>query len=409
MRRGQVESSSDAGQEALLPLRAFYFFNFGALGALLPFVPLLFAERGLDPSEIALAMVVIPATGLVVPPLWGALADALGGRLALLRIAAIGSAASTLLLLGDWGLAGSLVAMTAYGVFRAPLTSLADAATYDAMGGEKADFSRVRVWGSVGFVFFVVLLGLVEGSTRPAVLAPVACGIHLLSAVATLPLGSPPMRRQEGVIRMTVSSVARPALLLFLLGTAVYYSGHAMYDVFFGLHARRLGQGDSFVGVAWALGVTAEIGLMLAAPRFIHKARSGLLLVVCGATAALRWGLLSVVTAPSAILATQLLHGVTFGLFYLSLAKHVQARAPASLRTSLQSIAISSMGLGMLGGFLGGGELFERFAGEGLFRVSAGVAGLSALIYLAALLADRGKGSGEGAQGSPEEEVEGDP
>ena len=71
----------------LLPLRGYYFFTYAALGGLFPFLPLLLSSRGLVPSEIAWIMVMIPATNLAVPPIWGAAADALRARLRLLQLA----------------------------------------------------------------------------------------------------------------------------------------------------------------------------------------------------------------------------------------------------------------------------------------------------------------------------------
>lgn len=358
-------------------LQAFYFFNFGALGALAPFLPLLLSHRGLSALQISWVMVLIPLSNLLVPPLWGVAADAWRARLALLRLACVGSGASVLLLWPQWELLGSLLAVAGFSLFRAPLTSLADATTYAIMDQPNADFSRVRVWGSAGFALMALGVGAVEGSRHPALLLAVTGAAYLVSALCTLPLSGATRGRERGLLGEARVLLGRAPVLLFLLANACYYLGHATYDAFFALYAKQLGHGDAFVGGAWATGVAIEIVVMLLAPRFIHRVRSGRLLMLCALIAALRWILIAQVSAPGPLIAIQGLHGFTFGLWYLSMVKHVQAMAPDRLRTSLQSVAIACMGLGMVLGYLTGGALLDSLGGEVLFRVAA-VAALAA-------------------------------
>jgi hypothetical protein len=367
----------------LLPLRAFYFFSFGALGALFPYLPLLLAARGLDASQISWVMVLLPVSNLLVPPIWGGVADAIRARLPLLRLASFGCGLAVLLLLPEWGLAGSLIAVGVLSIFRAPLTSLADAATYNLMGGVNVDFSRVRVWGSVGFAVCVLSLGLMKGSLNPVVLLSATCAIYILSGLSLLPLRSPgDLSREREVLRQTVQVLRRVPILLYLLANTIYYAGHSTYDVYFGLHMKALGFDDSFVGTAWAVGVGVEIGVMLLAPAFLHRARSGLLLAFSASVAGLRWALLSIFVGRWSLLAIQPFHGVTFGLWYLSMVKYIQTRAPERLRTTLQAVSVACMGGGMVIGYLSGGQLFHQAGGGVLYRFSSCAAGAAMLLYL---------------------------
>src|SRR5512137_111755 len=125
-------------------LRAFYFCNFGAVGALFPFLPLLLAGRGLDAVQISWVMALTPLCNLLVPPLWGAAADAWHVRLWLLRATAVGAALAVLLLLPAHTPWAMVVAVGMMSFFRAPTTGLVDAAVYHATGGGHADYSRVR-------------------------------------------------------------------------------------------------------------------------------------------------------------------------------------------------------------------------------------------------------------------------
>jgi MFS transporter, PPP family, 3-phenylpropionic acid transporter len=378
----------------LLLLGAFYFFSFGGLGALFPFLPLLLSSRGLSPSRISLVMVLVPAANIVMPPLWGSLADALRARVQLLRIATFGTAASVLLLLPDGGFAGSFAALAAFSTFRSPLTALADTTTCVALSGQNERFGRVRAWGSVGFGLFVLLPGLLGGSAHPRPLLLATAAIYLASAFATLGLEAPPPRRERGILRATLVEARRPEMVLVLAASAVYYLGHALYDAYFSLHARSLGLDDGFIGLLWSVGTGAEVVVMLLVPGVLARRggaavaggrgdRSTALLIVAGCAAVLRWALLSWIGSGAALLAQQPLHGLTYGAWYLSLIQFVQSRAPERLRTSLQSLVWATLGVGTVAGYLVGGQLLERGRGELLYRTAAVAAAASLGLYIA--------------------------
>jgi MFS transporter, PPP family, 3-phenylpropionic acid transporter len=369
-------------------LRVFYFLNFGGLGALFPFLPLLFSARGLTTTQISWVMSLIPLSNLFMPPLWGTIADALHARVVLLRLASFASGLTALLLLPDWGFGGAALGLGIFTLFRSPLPSLADAATSAAMGTRQVGFGRVRVWGSFGFALCVLIIGWLDGSHRPAVLFGVTCVIYVLSAVVTFGLRTPPLQREHGIVREALRHVTRPAMLLLLAGNVSYYFGHAIYDGFFSLRLRQLRFGDGFISHAWAIGVAAEIGVMFLAPRLLQRWRASTLLVLSAACAIGRWVGLSHAEAPWAVLALQTLHGVTFGLWYLSLVRHVQAIAPERLRASLQSIALSMFGLGSILGYLIAGRVFERFGSGRAFLLAAAGAAVALLLYLAVRLLD---------------------
>lgn len=363
-------------------LSGFYFFNFGALGGFFPFLPLLLAERGLTAEEISWVMVIIPAANLVIPPLWGLIADALRARLALLRIAAIGAAGAMLLFAPAWKLAGSLLAATALSLFRAPLTSLADATAGGVLARSGGDFGRIRVWGSVGFGLFVFAIGQANPSRHPLVMVVAAAVAYLLSAAATLPLKTPPSPKAGNVLSSVGAILVEPPILALLAANAFHYVAHGAYDALFSLHLRGIGFGDGFVGSAWMVGIVAEVLVLLLARRVIARAGGAGLLAACSAVAALRWWLLSVLISGAAILCAQVLHGITFGLWYVALVHTIQKRAPDHLRTSLQSIAFACMGLGTVAGYLVGGVLLAKLGGARLFQMCAACAATASLLYL---------------------------
>jgi predicted MFS family arabinose efflux permease len=191
-------------------------------------------------------------------------------------------------------------------------------------------------------------------------------------------------------------------MVLFLLGNVLHYLGHATYDAYYSLHISGLGLSDAFVGTAWSVGVTVEIGVMFLAPGLMGRLRSPTLLMLGSGAALLRWAGLSVAASRPALLALQGLHGLTFGLWYLSMVHHVQSRSSERLRSTLQAAATAAMGTGMLSGYLLGGQVMEAAGGHGVFRMAAAAAGGAVAVYgvVSALerrrSAERTGGSGEG-------------
>ena len=144
---------------------------------------------------------------------------------------------------------------------------------------------------------------------------------------------------------------------------------------------RSLGFTYDFIGTAWAIGVGTEVLLMTQAHRILSWISPVRLLALCGLLATIRWALLSELTTPTEILLSQPLHGVTFGMFYLSMVNQVQKHAPTELRATVQSVALAFMSLGMIVGYLCGGHIFEKFGGQMVFFCAMVVAAVATVVF----------------------------
>ncbi|MCC6747391.1 MAG: MFS transporter [Deltaproteobacteria bacterium] len=366
---------------ALLRVAAVYFFSFAALGSFFPYLPLLLAARGLRPAELTTVMTLLPVGNMLVPPLWGFLADALRLRSVLLVVACAGCAGSVFLFQPAWQFAGLLLAAAVLCAFRAPISTLADATTYTLLGADRHRFGVVRVWGSVGFGAAALVMGLLGGAARPTLLVVVCAGCYAASALAAVGLPEPATIERRGLLARAAHAAWRADTLLLLLATGCYYAGHACFDAYFTLHLGQLGATSAITGAAWGLGVLTEILLMVFAQRLLQSLPGAKLLAACAGVATLRWLVLAFTTTPALLLIAQPLHGITFGVWYLSLVREVQERTPDDLRTSLQGLTTSATGVGMVVGYVGGGSVFAHWAGRGLYACAAGAAALALALY----------------------------
>ncbi len=363
----------------------FYFCIFGALGALFPFLPILLRDRGFSGTALGALMATLPISNLVVPPLWGLIADLYRARSQLLFVAAAGAGLTLLLLIPEGTLLATMGVLVLINLFRAPLTPLADASTRSLLGAESVRYGQIRVWGSIGFALAVWATGALDAAGRPALMLGGTGLLYLAAAGVSLGLPRGHTHRRQHFGAPAWALLRRPRFLLFLAGTAAYYAGHATYDAFISLHLEDLGASHATIGESWAIGVSGEILIMFAAPHILRVVRGSHLLVLCSCVAALRWYLLATVTTPALVLLSQPLHGLTFGLWFVAFVDQAQEQAPDGLRSTVQTLASASMGVGMVLGYLGGGRLMDLSGTASVFQAAVGAAAVSFLLYAARL------------------------
>ena len=299
----------------------------------------------------------MPLSDLLVPPAWGLAADAWRSRRSLLWIAAACTGIAAACLLVAEGTAAFVIVFSCFCFFRSPLVPMADASTRSLLGADGHKYGRVRLWGSVGFVMASVTIGrLSAGETLviAAIAVMYACSVGF---ARMLPETTP--ARLRSVLPQLRHLVFRGTFLVFVCGTLLYGAGHAMFDLFIGLHWQGLGFSRAFVGGAWALGVVFEIGLLWFAPFFMFRISAPTLLATCALVATARWSLIAFLHTGGLILAAQCLHAITFGLWYISMIEFVQGQAKEAIRSSLQSLMTASLGMSRILGFLIGGQLFS--------------------------------------------------
>ncbi|MDB4965048.1 MAG: putative 3-phenylpropionic acid transporter, partial [Myxococcales bacterium] len=291
-------------QSAVL-IGAYYFTFFGALGIFLPYFTLWLVAHGLSPSEATRVVSLTPLMTLLVPPLWGLVADARRARVWLLRG---GSLLTFLAFLGFFHASTRVELYTTTAIFafcRAPLTSLVDATALAHAQHHGMSYGRIRLWGSLGFLVAVVAAGaLAERAGLTALITATTWALALCAACA-LALPAPPPVERRGVVRAWLGLLADGQWWIFLAAVVFGQMATAAYDSGFSLHLSRLGFGGRFIGVAWAVGVAVEIALMAVSSTILARVGAARLFTLSLLTATVRWALLSRVTSATLILCLQ--------------------------------------------------------------------------------------------------------
>ena len=137
-----------------------YALLFMSVGITLPFLPGYFAALGLSGTQVGLALAIGPALAMIMPPLWGQLADRSGRGGTILVVLCLGGALGFgLLSLAD-GLWGVLAGLAAFHLFGSSMSSQLDALALHHAQATGRSYVSLRMWGSIGFVVSTLGFGL---------------------------------------------------------------------------------------------------------------------------------------------------------------------------------------------------------------------------------------------------------
>ena len=367
-------------------LSAFYFFYFAVLGAFVPYRGRYFDALGFDSFTIGLSSAVISLATIAAPYGWAALSDRYHAGHRVLLVGVLMSLISLVIGLDQTLALPLLLAMAAYSLFWNAILPQAEALTLTRTAKTGSDYSRIRLWGSVGYLVTVLMVGYgVEwyGARfmQPVVLVFTAV---LLLSVLLLPKHEQINRDMLRHDRLR-SRLLQPSVLAFMLAAVLVTVSHAPYYTFFDLYLRGLGFSASQSGWLITLGVLAEIVMFWFAKRLIAALSFRHLLLAALLITAVRWLLLACWPQYLPLLLfIQVLHAVSFALIH-SLAMHfLYGEFPPHQRGRAQAIysALSYGVGGALGNVLAGALWRDGAGGEATYLMASAACVLAALVMV---------------------------
>ncbi|MCO4761696.1 MAG: MFS transporter [Myxococcales bacterium] len=352
----------------------------GSLGALHPFLSLTLAKRGLDPDSVAGILALFPAGFLVAGPLWGWLGDATSRPEHWMRGAALGAAVFGGMLLTEPSLPMLVAALAGIALFRAPLFPLVDALTVARLGDDRGQYGRVRLWGSVAFGGAVFLVGSLIDQWA---IAPLGVTAALLAGLVlvTWRLPQAPIQAKLATLSDLRTLSGRGPLGRLLFIAICHGIAHATYDFLFALHMDALGAPTWQTTAAFVGGLTLEVAIMAWAPRLLTRLGPVGLIKLAAWMAVPRF-LVTALPLPTALIAAvQVLHGISFGAFWLGAVAYVAVAAPPRLRNTAQAaLMAASAGVGPLLLLLGASVTLQFVSVTQLFIAAAVLAALAASV-----------------------------
>lgn len=363
-------------------LSNFYFFYFAFFGALIPYMGLYYQSLGFNAVEIGQLLAVFIGAKIVAPNVFGWLADRSGYPIFWVRICVSGAwlASLGLVIWQDfWHIFISVLAFSFF--FHGALPQF-ESFTFSRLKDQKSRYGRIRLWGSVGFIVAVVLLGWafewVSVQVLPWVLWALL-GAMLLSSF-TVRDGEKQVHPPQALKLHKI--IARPEVLGLLVISLLINVSHGAYYSFYSIHLTEVGYSPSAVAWLWSLGVLAEIGIFLWMGHLFQRVSQAWLMWATLGLTSLRWLLIPYFSESVLILMfAQLLHALSYGLFHALAISMTDRYFHGRYQGQGQALyAAVSHGLGGALGMLMAGYLWHYGGAVWAFNISAAMAFLALLI-----------------------------
>ncbi len=362
-----------------VPLSLFWFFYLGGLGIFFPYYSLYLRENaGLTGTQVGVVLATLPLVGMVAQPLWGQVADRTGARSTILSLLAFGAAVGLAALAAVRGFPAFVLTTAALATCSTAVVPMSVSVSLAALRDQGPHaFGLVRVWGTLGFLLFVVgfpwalnhlqrMWGL---SAEPG--GPSEPGLHIMFLVSSalalaaalvgplLPRGGgvalrasrgdwPILFRQEGVVRL---------LLFALIGYLCLQGPMGLFPVYVRAHG---GDMDT-VGRMWIVMLMVEIPLVALSGAGLERVGARGLLAIGVLAGGVRWTICGLTDDIRIVYLAQSLHGVVVTGLILGGPLYLEAIVPERLRSTGQALlAMAGIGLGGIVSNTAAGWLLEH-------------------------------------------------
>lgn len=333
-------------------LSGFYFFYFASLGVLVPYWGLYLQWQGFSAQEIGELTAIFLGTRIIAPNIWGWIADHHGHRMRIVRAASIAGtiAFSAILINNSYAWIASV--MLVFSIFWNATLPQFEANTLQHLGEQSHHYSKIRLWGSIGFILSVSVLGIlfekISIELMPTALIITMTGIWLMSL--TVPESA---SRHLSIDHQPLRDILKqpPTLAFFAICFLILLS-HGPYYTFYSIYLEEHGYSRTLIGQLWALGVIAEVVIFLFMHHFLPHFGLRFVLILSLILSTLRWLLIGFFPDILPILLfAQLLHAASFGTFHAAAIAWVHQHFVGKNQARGQAL-YSSVGFGA-GGVLG--------------------------------------------------------
>lgn len=363
-------------------LSGFYFFYFAFVGAISPFWGLYLKSLEFSAFQIGILMSLLQVMRMFAPNIWGWAADHTGKRVAIVQVAATLSLVSYIGVFFGTSFLWLFVVMSLMSFFWSASLPLVEATTLSHLGERTEKYGRIRLWGSVGFIFAVVGLGYVLDFVPIRFLLWAILGMMVGLALFARHIPEAQVVPHHTDHLSAWHIIKQPVVLAFFAASFFNAAAHGPYYTFYSIYLVDHGYSKSSVGWLWALGVISEILIFLWMPRLLRRFSLSQILLASFALGVLRflvigWG----IGWFGLVLAAQLLHAATFGSYQAAAIEVIHRLFRGKHQAKGQAL-YNSVSFGA-GGTLGGlyaGYTWDMLGPQITFTIAAAFAAIAFLL-----------------------------
>jgi len=354
-------------------LSRFYFFYYFFVGSFVPYWGIYLQSENFSPSSIGILLSLFQISRIVAPNFWGWLADHTGHRVKWIKLTSFLGLIGFIGIFWAKGFFWIFLVMSALSLFTSSTLPLAESLTLAHLATSDGHYSRIRLWGSIGFIVASLFLGYLidlQGiNILLWVLLITQAIIFFLSN--TIPEAKEIHHKKNDLSIWKI--IKTPSVVALLIGCTLMVSAHGVLYNFYSIYLKEHGYSSATIGWLWAVGVICEIFIFMLMPKILRRYSLKTILLISLFLGVIRFILIG--ASPDhfyLLLIAQMFHAATFGSFHTAsievIAYFFKGRNQSRGQAIYNSVAY---GIGGTIGGLGGGYLIQYLGGQLGFMIAA--------------------------------------
>lgn len=354
-------------------LSRFYFIYYFFVGAFVPYWGLYLKSEQFSPADIGILMSLFQISRIFAPNFWGWLADHTGKRAQWIKLTAFLGLCGFTAVFWAHGFYWLFFVMAALSLFTSSTLPLAESLTLAHLATTNGHYSRIRMWGSLGFIVAAVILGFLIDFAGIKSLLWFLLMVQMTLFILSYTLPDPKVVAHEHDHYSIWQVIKQPNVIALLIGCALMVTAHGVLYNFYSIYLSDHGYSKGMIGLLWAVGVICEIGIFILMPKIMARYSLKTILLVSLALAILRFGMIGVaVDSLAMLILAQTLHAATFGSFHAAsvevITQFFNGRHQAKGQAIYNSVAY---GIGGTVGGVAGGYALQYLGGQVTFMLAA--------------------------------------
>lgn len=355
-------------------LSRFYFIYYFFVGAFVPYWGLYLQSEKFSAADIGILMSLFQISRIFAPNFWGWLADHTGKRAQWIRLTALLGLCGFTAVFWAHGFFWLFFVMAALSLFTSSTLPLAESLTLAHLATTNGHYSRIRMWGSLGFIVAAVVLGFLIDISGIASLLWFLLVVQISLFVLSYTLPEAKIAPHEHDHFSIWQVIRQPNVIALLVGCSLMVTAHGVLYNFYSIYLSEHGYSKGTIGLLWSVGVICEIGIFMLMPRIMAHFSLKAILLTSLLLAVIRFALIGVsVDSLWMIVFAQTLHAATFGSFHAAsvevITQFFKGRHQAKGQAIYNSVAY---GVGGTIGGVAGGYALQYLGGQQTFILAAG-------------------------------------
>lgn len=343
------------------------------MGSFVPYWGLYLQSEQFSAADIGILMSLFQISRIIAPNFWGWLADHTKQRVIWIRLTSLLGLVGFIAVFWAHSFFWLFFVMAALSLFTSSTLPLSESLTLAHLATTNGHYSKIRMWGSLGFIVASVVLGGLMDHFGVQSLLWFLLAVQLVLFYLTFGLPEAKVAPHALDHISVWSIIKQPTVIALLIGCSCMVTAHGVLYNFYSIYLAGHGYSKGVIGLLWAVGVICEIGIFMLMPKIMRRYSLKTIMMVSLFLAVVRFSLIGVaVDSIVWLIFAQSLHAATFGSFHAASVEVVtqffNGRHQAKGQAIYNSVAYGVGGT--IGGLLGG-YVLQYWGGAITFQLAA--------------------------------------